>query len=75
MSKEQTVYEALHAAGCEMDNHESDLYVENTEISRKIVLGQFNLKPGHFVCQQTGKMMMELPFMFDPHWEQKTRAK
>lgn len=75
MSKEPSVYDRLKAAGCEMDNHYSDLYVENTDIARKIVIGEFGLKPKHFVCQVSGKMMMELPFMYQPFWEQKTEAK
>lgn len=39
-----TLYEALTAAGCEIDHHESDLYVRVTPDSTRIVFGHFGRK-------------------------------
>jgi len=66
------VYDALKEAGCKMDNHESDLYVEDTETSRDII-ARYDLKAKPFTSQVDQGPWLELPFMFQPFWDRKPR--
>jgi len=60
-----TIYTDLVQAGCKIDNHESDLYVEDTPQAREIV-AKHGMRPGFF--KSDGEQWMELPFMYEPHW-------
>jgi len=64
-----TVYEELKAAGCKMDSHESDLYVEFTEEVAKI-LPKYDITYTYI-----GNGWIEIPFAFDPFWEKVERIK
>lgn len=71
MSNTKTVYEALKNAGCKIDSHESDLYVEDTQAARNII-AEFDLKMIEFRSQVNQAMWLELPFMYQPFWDQKS---
>lgn len=64
--KPASIYQRLKAAGCKIDHHESDLYVEATETAQKLTEGQPNRS--FFVSQVDGKHWIELPFMYEPFW-------
>ena len=70
---ELSIYQQLKAAGCAIDSHESDLYVEDTETARKIIeqarKGGHPVSPSRFVNQITKTIWIDLPFCFDPWWE------
>lgn len=64
------VYEALKQADCKMDNHESDLYVEDTQTARDII-ARFDLSFRPFKSNADGKNWLEVPFMYQPFWDAK----
>ncbi len=86
MDKEQTIferavnvspslYDRLVAAGCEIGNHESDLYVESTETSRRII-AEFEAEGSNqsgFINQITKTRWIDLPFHFQPFWDKVSR--
>ena len=72
MDDTPTLYEVLKAAGCDLDSHESDLYVKDTPEAREIV-GRYCLPINLFVSPIDKKMRIELPFMNQPFWEAKER--
>ena len=68
-----SIFQRLQASGCTMDNHESDLYVKLDGIARGI-LQTWCAESGHnhykqFRSEVDGAMWAELPFRFDPYWE------
>ena len=69
-----TLYAALVAAGCEIDNHESDLYVQDTTFARD-VLATFHVNASRFRSQVDGKMWLDIPFAFQPWWDARATAK
>lgn len=62
-----TLYEQLHAAGCQIDSHASDLYVMSTPRAREIVRAS-GWQRSFFVSDIDGKVWIEVPFAFDPWW-------
>lgn len=62
-----TIYEALLAAGCQMDSHESDLYVAPSPDADRIIR-EWKAHHNRFTSQIDGKLWYDLPFMFDPWW-------
>ncbi len=71
------VYTDLKNAGCEIDNHESDLYVKATAISFQIIkahgLNFDGIQAGQFWHQETRQRWFEIPFAYAPYWERKAR--
>jgi len=69
-----SLYEMLKAAGCEVDSHESDLYVKET-LDAERVLTVYETETGHrwsrsyFMNRIDGKRWIELPFAFEPFWK------
>lgn len=64
------IYQQMIAAGQECHNHESDLYVYVNEVTTKIVNEyKFRSNVTTFKSQTDGKMMYDIPFAFDPHWD------
>jgi hypothetical protein len=63
-----TVYQALLAAGCQMDSHESDLYVAPSETAHAIIR-QYAVHYNRFTSQTDGQLWYDLPFRFDPWWD------
>lgn len=75
MPKYNTVYEEMKAAGLVTGNHCSDLYVKACPLAREIAErhGKTGVLCTSFKNQVTGEMNFELPFCFDPYWEEKAR--
>lgn len=67
-----TLYQELKAAGCEIDNHESDLYFRATK-EAEAIMRKHPCNARRFVSQIDGALWWEAPFMFDPFWEAKAR--
>ena len=72
----KTLYAQLFEAGCELDNHYSDLYVKSCPESARILAENPDLKVSKFVskckclsCERTE--WYEIPFMYEPFWEEK----
>lgn len=71
------LYQMLKAAGCDTDNHESDLYVEATDTARGII-SEYQREQGHalmvtaFIHQVKRRYWLDIPFMFTPWWEART---
>jgi hypothetical protein len=63
-----SLYSELLAAGCELDNHESDLYVKVDAISRPIIerWNRRGLRCSLFIS--AGCQWWDAPFAFDPWW-------
>ena len=74
----KSLYQRLKDAGCKIDNHYSDLYVEATEPARKII-DEYKKENGlagtglcsSFISQIDGKRWLDLPFFFEPYWLEK----
>lgn len=79
--KGKTLMQRLHDAGYGAEDffhHESDLYIYATEKTKRVVLDWCNdngyspmLFMQRFRDQVTGKPMYDIPFQYDPHWEEK----
>lgn len=66
------LYDELKAAGCEIDAHESDLYVLATDEARGIVAASGRtFSP--FVSQRDGRVWFDVPFAFKPWWDARTK--
>ena len=76
MDETPTLYERLNAAGCELNSHESDLYVKDTTTARKII-EEFNESRrtrhsiSRFRHQVTDEWWIDIPFAFDPWWQKR----
>lgn len=69
-----TLYDAIKSAGVEHSNHESDLYLPDTEQARTI-LNDFPLQKSiaeRFRNQVTGTTWIDIPFAYLPWWEKRT---
>lgn len=68
-----SLYILLRDAGCEIDSHESDLYVRATPEARRIVKEQCGERLVYLAFQSTAdrSWWIEVPFAFDPWWEAK----
>ncbi len=73
-----SLYSDLIAAGCEIDHHESDLYVKRTPEAVAIIhqhgktVDGWNVQP--FVSQIDGTPWLDIPFAYEPYWAAKLRA-
>jgi len=65
-----TLYEELVANGCEIGNHESDLYVRWDTVAQGVAASR-NLHPALFEVE--GKAWAEFPFDYDPFWQHSRR--
>ena len=68
--KVDKVYDALIDAGCKVEGHESDLFVEETPESMD-VLNKLGIVPDKFKESKSGKPWLEIPFAFKPFWDAK----
>lgn len=71
-----SLYESLKAAGIQTDNHESDLYFPENEVTREI-LARYPAEQGiatRFVSQIDKQAWFDVPFAFTPYWERKQRG-
>jgi hypothetical protein len=67
-----TLYDELKQAGCEMDHHESDLYVLATAKAHMII-HRWPIGYTRFVGTD-GRYWLDLPFMYSPWWEARVRS-
>jgi hypothetical protein len=65
------VYQQLKDAGCALDNHESDLYVEATPTALEIVKAS-GRSFTRFTSQVDGKQWLDVPFAYRPWWDKRT---
>lgn len=63
-----SVFVKLSEAGCQMDNHYSDLYVKGSPIAESI-LQESEVSFSVFISQVDGQRWFEVPFAFDPFWD------
>jgi hypothetical protein len=65
---QMSLYTELVAAGCEIDHHESDLYVKITPDSRPIIERHCWAA---FPCEFTsnGAQWWDVAFAYDPFWQ------
>lgn len=70
----KSLYDRLKSAGCELDSHESDLYVRATPEARRIIKEYeaetgWTLSASGFTHQVKKEFWLDVPFMFSPWWE------
>lgn len=66
------IYERLKAAGVPIDHHESDLYAKVTPESTAIVADyKWKTNTRTFVSQTDNALWYEIPFAYQPYWEQR----
>ena len=67
-----SIYKDLKAAGVPLDHHESDLYAKVTPESIEIV-DKYAYKSSvrRFTSQIDKESWFDIPFAFDPYWEEK----
>lgn len=73
MSTVPTLYEEMRAAGCEIDHHETDLYVKDTPEARAVleaykVTGYGPVTVSAFRSEVDGAMWLDIPFYYAPAW-------
>lgn len=61
-----TLFQDLQAAGCEMDHHESDLYVKATPKSLAIIRDHQPRGWRAFTSQIDREIWLDIPFAYDP---------
>lgn len=71
----KSLYTRFKEAGIETFNHESDLYVHDTEVTRDII-AEFEAEGGisnkrRFRSATDGLPMWDLPFAYEPYWKAK----
>jgi hypothetical protein len=72
--KEKTIYQKVVEAGIPFDSHESDLYVEVNPASTALVKRYYWKKNvTTFVNQVTKTLWYDIPFSYDPFWENKLK--
>lgn len=60
----------------EIAHHESDLYVPVTEATAQIVNNyDFKCNVTTFKDQVTGRLYYDIPFEYQPYWEEKLKRK
>lgn len=65
-----SLYYRLKHAGCELDSHESDLYVKASEESTKI-LKDSGVSYTSFRSQIDNTLWYDVPFHYEPFWERR----
>ena len=66
-----TLFQELTAAGCEIDNHESDLFVKDSPVSRSIIRRHSDSEDKRVLFRSTldNEMWWDIPFAYDPFWQ------
>lgn len=61
----------------EIDNHYSDLHIENTELTQKVIdewIEDINIHRSlfldYFIDEKTGKQMVEIAFQYESNWKE-----
>lgn len=71
----QSLYQKLKDAGCVISNHESDLYVEDTETSRKIIEQSGHKIACRFIDRVTQAPSLEVAFAYEPFFQKKLSSR
>lgn len=74
--KRPDLYDDFKAAGCEIEGHESDLYVRADGPARSI-LAKHRMRDGNLTAsffQIAGATWIEIPFHYSPFWRAKQRS-
>lgn len=69
-----SLYAALKAAGCELDSHESDLYVKASAVAT-LILKRYApqwRQATSFVSRTDGGLWYDVPFAYLPWWEKRS---
>lgn len=66
MSYPTELYDELRAAGCQLDNHESDLYVRASPEAFEIV--RRSRRPNSTFRDREGTLWIDVPFAWAPFW-------
>lgn len=66
-----TLYDSLLAAGCELDSHESDLYVKWSTTALELIKAHGSHVAKMFRSDVDGEWWLELPFEFSPFWRKR----
>ena len=70
-----TINQRLKIAGCKLDSHESDLYVEKTPKAIKAIKGHpMSVSFAEFRCEKTGNIWLDLPAANDCYWAKKVKG-
>jgi hypothetical protein len=69
----QSVYTDLVKADAKIDHHASDLYVLDTPEARRIIAEHPEHKVEPFKDSIDGKRWLEIPFAYDPFWDERAR--
>ncbi len=66
-----SIYTDFVKAGCEIDHHESDLYVKDSAVARDVIVAaqkECELVPFEVFTGTDGRQWLDLPFAYDPFW-------
>ena len=70
-----SLYEKLRMAGCQIDHHESDLYVKATNAAKGTIKDAQREEPSilmeHFRSELDKELWICVPFHYAPFWEEK----
>lgn len=66
-----TLYDRLLNAGCQLDHHESDLYVRADRVAVEI-LKSGRLSFSYFISPIDGRVWAYVQFAYAPFWEKAT---
>ena len=73
---ESTIYQECQKRGIPCRNHESDLYIPMTDETTQLLVDYDDkITATIFTNQIEGGWWYDVPFAFDPFWEQKGRCR
>ena len=70
---EKTLYDECVEANLELDHHESDLYIKDCMTAR-LLLARYDDAFDTFISQIDGAVWLDVPFAYQPYWEEKTKV-
>jgi hypothetical protein len=66
-----SVFTECLEAGLNIDYHESDLYIEDSEKAKEILTKNKRIDFTRFYSRLDKKWWLDVPFAYDPFWEKK----
>lgn len=71
-----SIYQALVKAGCQLDNHYSDLYVRRTPLALGILAqySEYHKTAETFLSAIDGKFWIDIPFAYEPYWTSRFKS-
>lgn len=68
------IYAEVTRMGIKTDNHESDLYIEKTAETEKLIADyEFKSTVMTFRHAETGAIWYDIPFAYSPYWDAKVK--